>query len=476
MTAKQRNQRTENVLYAFDRYCKDSGKNLEITDVIAEGGCAIIYNVRNKKTGETVVLKAVDTAVAEIDCSIADLDKYTREEIKILKACKGHKNIIKLLDAYSCPIDAGTGETVYFMFLPRLEPVISYFKKNANDKKDILAMTSDICNALTFCHQNGILHRDVKHNNIYYSYENKCFVLADFGVSRTAFDPTRAVTVVGTYIAPEIAARLPLCDKFGNKRYNSDIFSLGITTLLLLAAFNASGSPYEYLEKMKPEELRVIIAKAIAADPDLRYQTADEFAKDIKKIFWGKKAAAQSTDAAKCSELLVRGQPKKAKVLAEEGHKNGNVKMSCILAYILCCEGKVNEALDILSKLKSTGDRVVLGVYGMIGCTFAGASGEYKKSILASADKGFCLAEYYIGRWISDGQNGFDEDFFRGFDYIYRSAKQGFLPSVRYMQKALKRRKVHNSDAMIDLLCAELDGYNHDKDFPVHCVQAIAMG
>ena len=129
MTEKQKKQRQKNVLYAFKMYCSDTGKSLEILDVIGEGGCSIIYEVRNKRTGETVVLKAIDTALAEIDCSVSQMDKYAREEIRALKILKGHKNIIQLIDAYYCPVDVSTGEMVYLMFLPKLELVTTYFKK-----------------------------------------------------------------------------------------------------------------------------------------------------------------------------------------------------------------------------------------------------------------------------------------------------------------------------------------------------------
>jgi TPR repeat protein len=227
---------------------------------------------------------------------------------------------------------------------------------------------------------------------------------------------------------------------------------------------------------MKPEELRVVITKAIFPDPDLRYQTADEMVADINNIVWDKKPPVHSNSVADCVKFLVSGKYSKAKALAEEGNKNGELKLSCILAYILSTEGKAKEALGILEGLKATDNRIVLGLYGIIGCTYFGSSEKYQKYILKSADKGFCLAQYFIGRWYGDGQNGFKKDLKKGFDYAHASAKQGFLPATRYIRKALKRHKLPNSEAMIDLLGAELKNYDHDRDFTRFCIESIAVG
>ena len=469
-------KRTHNIAAALDLYCSVKGKQFDFVDFIGEGGCGVVYELIDTDSGKSVILKAVDTGITEIGCSNEAMNEYVRREIRSLKLCAKHENIIDMFDSFYCCVDEYKGEMVYLMFLPKLVPVNEYFMKNKNDEKSIIAMTADICKALSFCHKNKILHRDVKPGNIYYSPEKKRFILADFGLSRSCFNPERAVTMIGTYLAPEILMGKPLKDSKGNERYNSDIFSLGITSLLLLAAFNGGGDQREYLKKMEPKELRVIISKAIATDPELRYQTADELSADIMKIDWDKKDAVYSADVDKCLETLLSGKQSKAKAMAEQGHENGDIRMSCILAYIMSSEGNAKEALAMLKKLKKTGDRVVLGLYGIIGCTYFGSSAEYKECMVESAKKGFCLAQYFIGRWTADGQNGFTANFNEGFDLVHAASRQGFLPAIDYLRKALKRKKVESAKAMIDLLEAELEDYDDAKDFPVFSILAVAMG
>lgn len=478
MTEAQKKVVDKSVANALKEYGKETGQYFDIVCTLGVGGFGVVYEVRNKKTKETMALKAVDNTISETLKTIDKLDKYAKDEIRALKKCQGHPNIMPILGAFYYPPKRELCRKLYLIFMPKLEPVDEYFKKYGCDEKSIFAMTSDICKALSFCHKNDILHRDVKPSNIYYSYENQCFVLADFGSIRSGFDPARAVTAIGTvtYVAPEIQAGMPLQDEFGNKRYNADVYSLGVSTLVLLAKFNANGVREEYLKHTMPEGLRVVLSKSTALDPNLRYQTADEFRAAIDRIEWNREAPVYADDIAECVKILISGKQSKAKEIAERGHRNGNIRMTCVLAYILSIEGKAKEAIAMLEKIKHTGDRVVLGLYGIIGCTYFGGTKEHKDCMLKSADMGFCLAQYFIGRWICDGQNGFKENFKKGFEYIYTSATQGFMPAVRYMGKALKRHKVHDSDAMIDLLGAELDNYNHDKDFPIYCVQAIAIG
>ena len=476
ITNAQREAREKNIADTLVDYCKNNDENFKIVDFIGEGGCALFYRMRDIVTGRYFIMKAIDTAVTEIGCSIKATDRYVKNEISILKKCKGQKNIIGLLGAWYNRINDDTGETVYLMFLPELEPVSEYFKKNANDEKSILAMTADICKALSFCHIKGIRHNDVKLGNIYYSYSNDCFVLSDFLISRTVFDYSRAITEGGSYIAPEIIAEDMLLDSDGNERCNSDIYSLGIATLLLLAKFNAKGSKDEYLKNLKPEELKAALAKAVKEDPALRYQTAEEFENDINGIDWEKKEYMYSTDAAQCAQLLISGQKSKAKAIAEAGYRVGNIRLTCILAYILSSEGKAKEAIAMLEKIKHTGDSTVLGVYGIIGCTYFDGGKEYKDCIRKSADRGFCLAQYFVGRWMCDGQNGFAKNVEKGMEYINVSANQGFLPSIDYFRKVLKRQKVHDPDEMIKLIEAqlEIEKYNEAKHFPVYSVKAIA--
>lgn len=473
MTGHERMARNEHIIAALALYNKVRNKSYKIVDEIGSGGFAVVYEATDTKTGNTVVIKAVDSAITDINCSAAEIVKYTEAEIRALSTCSDCKYIIDIYDAFCCNTNDVTNEKVYLMFLPKLTPVSSYFKTHRNDENAILKMTMDICKALSWCHKNKILHRDVKNGNIYYCEKKECFVLADFGVSRVNFDPTRAITVIGSYIAPEIIKNKNL-----EGRYNSDIFSLGITTLLLLTIHNGhSANILEYLKNdVKNDMLRIILAKTIVEDPAVRYQTADELYEDICKIDWSNKGEyLKSAGVEACVAALLADNHGYAKQIAENGHKSGNVRMSCLYAYILNCQGKSREALSILSGLNRMDDPVVSALYGIIGYSSNGNGSEvsYIRCIQSAAEKGFSLAEYFVGRWMIDGQAGFAKDVEKGLEYIFNACKKGFNPGLVYLKKALIRNDdFEATEAMVALLAKGLENYN-ENDFPIDAIIAI---
>ena len=158
--------------------------------------------------------------------------------------------------------------------------------------------------------------------------------------------------------------------------------------------------------------------------------------------------------------------------------------MSCLYAYILACQKKINEALSILRPLVNGGDGVALGLYGIIGRlkTTQGKTisdpiedREMVESILKSAKKGFSVAQYYVGRWLIDGESGFPVDIENGLAYIFESVQHGFLPAMYYFKKALKRHmdSFTSIQSMIDLMDIALKNFSKD-DFPAETIRAIA--
>src|ERR1700753_744197 len=175
------------------------------------------------------------------------------------------------------------------------------------------------CQALNFSHQNGIIHRDVKPANIMISATNAVKVM-DFGIARAIADSGNSVTqtaaVLGTaqYLAPE-QARGDTVDA------RSDVYSLGCVLYEILTGEPpfVGDSPvavaYQHVREdpVPPSQrhegisadLDAVVLKALAKNPDNRYQTAAEMRADLVRVHNGERPEAPKvlTDADRSSML-----------------------------------------------------------------------------------------------------------------------------------------------------------------------------
>ena len=166
--------------------------------------------------------------------------------------------------------------------------------------EDVMNLGLDILSALKICHQNGIIHRDIKDDNIFVT-EEKQFKIGDFGVSKVLKDKSKAESMKGTpnFIAPEVY--------LGKEGYTSsvDLYSLGIVLYKLLnysripflpqfpAEYDATDEDKAFEARMKGyipplpleggNELGQIIIKAISGK-ETRYTNAEDFYTDLNKV------------------------------------------------------------------------------------------------------------------------------------------------------------------------------------------------
>lgn len=249
---------------------------------IGEGGMGAIYRARDKILGRDVALKVIRS---EFTSNTEALQRFIREAQSA--SALQHPGITTIYDI-------SVEEPIYIAM--ELVEGGNLFKKLGGkpmDIKEFLQTALDICAALDAAHEKGIVHRDIKLENIMLTKEGKVKI-ADFGLASITTSPrmTQAGQVMGTplYMPPEQIKGLPTDNR-------SDIYALGITFYEMLTGkvpFSEGDIGYQHIHETPespsfinpaiPEPLEAAILKCIEKRPEDRYQKVRKIAEDLKKI------------------------------------------------------------------------------------------------------------------------------------------------------------------------------------------------
>jgi len=256
---------------------------------LGEGGMSTVYEVRDPIFRRHCALKIIKPECAT---KIENIIRF-QNEARFL-ASFNHPNIVKIYDY------GEYNNLPYFICeyinSQTIRDVLDY-KRNFS-LKEASGIMIQLCDAVSCIHEHNIIHRDIKSQNIYYSYDGS-IKLADFGISillGSKINLNENKKIMGTvqYLAPEIIhGKKPL--------FQSDIYSMGITFYELLTGkvpFDGSNSDEvarmhldkKMLSPLKinptlPFEVERIVFKATEKDPKKRYQSAKDFKEDILSLF-----------------------------------------------------------------------------------------------------------------------------------------------------------------------------------------------
>ena len=256
----------------------------KLTELIAEGGMASVYKGVDLLLQRTVAIKVLKQNLALDKDGIERFYREARSAAKL-----SHTNIVNIYDI-------GSEEQIYFIVmeylsggtLDRLEKPLSI--------KEIINIAIEICEALTFAHQKGLVHRDIKPQNIMFTESQKIKVV-DFGIARPLDSATMTSpgTIIGSvyYFSPEQAEG----KEVGNL---SDIYSTGVLLYYLATArypfdgenavsialkhINEIPTPPKKLNPKIPPKLEEIILKAMKKVPEERHKSAAAMLKEIKTL------------------------------------------------------------------------------------------------------------------------------------------------------------------------------------------------
>lgn len=265
---------------------------------IAVGGTSDIYIATDIKLKREVAIKI-----------LARSDDGNRSFVAKFK--KEAQILAKLNDPHIVSVyDWGEFEGSYYICMEyikgrNLKDLIE--RKGIIDPKAASIYAIQICKALEVAHQNNLIHRDIKPQNILITEDNKVKV-TDFGIAKSlADDSTKTINIMGTanYISPE-QAQGKILDR------STDIYSLGIVLYEMLTSdlpFRGASSiditlkhinekPIEpsILVDNIPPKIEKIVMKCLEKDPENRYKDASELREDIQNFLYSRPLLAEKDD------------------------------------------------------------------------------------------------------------------------------------------------------------------------------------
>lgn len=262
----------------------------EVEKELGKGTMGVVYYGRDPKINRVVAIKtmALSNEFEGTDLAQAK-ERFFREAETAGRL--NHPNIVTIYDA-------GEDQDLAYIAMEFLEgkDLTGYTKpKQLLPVNEVMEIVCRIAEALSYAHNQTVVHRDIKPANIMYDARSNSIKVTDFGIARvTASSRTRTGVILGTpsYMSPE-----QLAGKHVDGR--SDLFSLGVMTFELLTGqlpfrgeslttlmYQIANEPHPEIKTLRadlPPCIRAFMDRALAKDPDERFQTGEEFSQGLRK-------------------------------------------------------------------------------------------------------------------------------------------------------------------------------------------------
>ena len=260
------------------------GDRYEVLEKIGTGGMSDVYKAKDHKLNRFVAVKILKQEFSENDNFVSKFRVEAQAAAGLM-----HPNIVNVYDV-------GDENGIYYIVMELVEGITlkKYIEKKSRlTVKEAVSIAIQVAMGLEAAHNNNIIHRDIKPQNIIISKEGKVKV-TDFGIAKAATSNTITSNVMGSvhYTSPEQA-------RGGYSDAKSDIYSLGITLYEMLTGrvpFNGDTTvaiaikhiqeelqtPKVYNEDI-PISVEKIVLKCCQKSPDRRYQSAGALITDLKR-------------------------------------------------------------------------------------------------------------------------------------------------------------------------------------------------
>ena len=268
----------------------------EILKLLGQGGMGAVYKARDTELDRIVALKLIRPELAKNP----EVLRRFKQEL-ILARQVTHKNVIRIFDLGQS--DGIKFITMDFVEGQDLRSVL--LEKSKLAPEQAVRIMLQICRALEAAHNEGVIHRDLKPQNVMLDASGRVYVM-DFGIARSAHLPgmTQTGVLIGTpeYMSPEQGRGEKLTER-------SDIFSLGIIFYELLIGkspyysdtplatlwkrMQEKATPPIAVDPTLPQALSTIVVKALEIEPEKRFANAGEMAQQLE--IWLGPTAGSST-------------------------------------------------------------------------------------------------------------------------------------------------------------------------------------
>ncbi|HKA69772.1 MAG TPA: Stk1 family PASTA domain-containing Ser/Thr kinase [Actinomycetes bacterium] len=277
------------------------GGRYELGGVLGRGGMAEVHLARDIRLGRNVAVKMLRADLA----SDATFQARFRREAQSA-ASLNHPAIVAVYDTGEDVINGTSLPYIVMEYVEgsTLRDLLQSGRRLLPERA--LEITAGVLQALEYSHRNGIVHRDIKPGNVMLTRSGAVKVM-DFGIARSVADAgvtmTATSAVIGTaqYLSPEQA-------KGEQVDARSDLYSTGCLLYELLTGrppfvgdspvsvayqhVREEARPPSYYDDEVSPDLDTVVMKALAKDPDDRYQTADEMREDIERVLDGRPVMA----------------------------------------------------------------------------------------------------------------------------------------------------------------------------------------
>lgn len=256
--------------------------NFEVLEKIGQGGMAAVYRGRQISLDRTVAIKVLSGALVDV----AEVRERFEQEAKII-ARLTHPNIVQVHEI--CEIedeDAGLCIVMEYIDGRSLQEILQEQRPLAIERA--MAIAEQIAAGLAYAHTQGVIHRDVKPQNVMLMSDDLVKIM-DFGIARLGGSAIRTMTgsTMGTpeYMSPEQAGGKPV-------DHRSDIYSLAVVLYVMMAGelpftgespvaiglkhIQEAPRPPREINPAIPDTVEAIILKGMAKKPAARFDNAEE--------------------------------------------------------------------------------------------------------------------------------------------------------------------------------------------------------
>ncbi len=337
------------------------GDRYRVVKLLGQGGMGAVYRAWDTRLNRPVALKEMVPQMGLDEETLADLRHQFKQEAQIL-ATLTHPSLVRVTDYFSW----NENEYLVMDFVEGESLADSILREGSQTEGQVLQWAEQLLDALSYCHKRGVLHRDIKPQNIVITPEDRA-ILVDFGLVKL-WDPNdpQTRTVMRGAGTPEYAPPEQYDMGLGHTDPRSDIYGLGATLYQAITghvpptATQRMASPASFLPPRRinadvSPAVESVILKALEIAMDNRFQSAEEMMQALQEEPDGQTAVITPAHATpEGSPALSQPHPAMEMEMTPPKKRGRGIVIGLMVAGLLCLGAAAVAILGSLSLLGNT--------------------------------------------------------------------------------------------------------------------------